>query len=116
GVLSGAAYAGQVGNPHMNFDKPQNVGHLFLCFRPDLFMPMGEFKERMDHLVRTVKSEPKADGFSEILMPGERETRSEERRRREGIPLSSDVVDALNAEAALSGIPNLELQDMPLVS
>lgn len=116
GVLSGAAFAGQVGNPHMNFDRPQNVGHLIICFRPDLFMPMEEFKTRMDELVTTVKKEPKAEGFDEILMPGERETRTSELRKKEGIPLSADVVEALNAEAAESSMAALDVRDTPFTA
>jgi LDH2 family malate/lactate/ureidoglycolate dehydrogenase len=107
GVLSGAAFAGGVGNPHMSFDRPQDVGHLFICFRPDLFMPIEAFKSRMDELVRVTKRQPKADGFSEILMPGEREERSWAERLRDGIPLSEEVLDALNAEADASEIPHL---------
>lgn len=113
GVLSGAAFAGAVGNPHMTFDRPQNVGHLFICFRPDLFMPLDAFTARMDELITTMKNEPKAQGFDEILVPGEREARCEARRRTEGIPLAPDLVQALNAEAVLSGIPELEVRSTP---
>jgi LDH2 family malate/lactate/ureidoglycolate dehydrogenase len=99
GVLTGAAFAGLVGNPHRGFDRPQDVGHLFLCIRPDLFMPREMFLERMDALIRATKTQPLAAGFDEILIPGERESRSEARRLLDGIPLSSDVVEALRQEA-----------------
>lgn len=114
GVLSGAAFAGAVGNPHVAFDRPQHVGHLFICFRPDLFMPLDTFTARMDELITTMKNEPKAHGFEEILVPGEREARCEKQRRATGIPLPLDVVDALNAEALLSGINTLKTQPEPL--
>ena len=107
GVLSGAAFAGRVGNPHVDFDRPQDVGHLFVCFRPDLFMPMQAFKDRMDELVDTMKNQPRAQGVDEILVPGERETRSQTLRSRDGIPLSVDVVDALNAEGRICGMADL---------
>lgn len=107
GVLSGAAFAGAVGNPHMSFDRPQDVGHLFICVRPDLFMPLESFRERMDELVRVTKSQPKAAGFDEILMPGEREERCRAERARNGVPLSADVVEALNKEASVAGIAPL---------
>lgn len=113
GVLSGAAFAGRVGNPHMDFDRPQNVGHLFMCFRPDLFMPMDVFKSRMDDLVATVKRQPRAEGIDEILIPGEREDRSRRRREKEGIPLSSDVCEKLDAEAAKAGLGPLNTNPAP---
>jgi LDH2 family malate/lactate/ureidoglycolate dehydrogenase len=31
GVLSGAAFAGEVGDQYKAFDRPQNVGHFFLA-------------------------------------------------------------------------------------
>jgi L-2-hydroxycarboxylate dehydrogenase (NAD+) len=107
GVLSGASFAGAVGNPHKDFDRPQDVGHLFLCFRPDLFIPREEFLARMDHLVRSLKAQPRADGFDEILMPGERESRTKAERERTGIPLPRAVAGALDAEAAQAGLPPL---------
>jgi LDH2 family malate/lactate/ureidoglycolate dehydrogenase len=100
GVLSGAAFAGAVGNPHTSFDRPQDVGHLFICFRPDLFMPLEDFKRRMDELVAVTKAQPKADGFAEILIPGEREERCRAARLQDGIPLPQEVLEALNKEAA----------------
>lgn len=104
GVLSGAAFAGGVGNPHKTFDRPQDVGHLFICYRPDLFMPLDAFRARMDTLVETVKAQPRAAGFDEILIPGEREARTKERRARSGIPLAPEVLQALNDEGAPLGL------------
>ncbi len=105
GVLSGAAFAGEVGNPHRDLAREQNVGHLFLVFRPDLFIPLEEFRERMDHLVRTLKRQPRADGFDEILMPGERESRMQAKREREGVPLPREVAEKLRAEGEAAGVP-----------
>jgi LDH2 family malate/lactate/ureidoglycolate dehydrogenase len=99
GVLSGAEFAGRVANPHRNFEQAQNVGHLFICLRPDLFMPREEFLGRMDELIAAVKTQPRASGFDEILIPGEREQRRETERLAHGIPLTPEVVDALRQEA-----------------
>jgi LDH2 family malate/lactate/ureidoglycolate dehydrogenase len=99
GVLSGAGFAGRVGSPHQTFDRPQNVGHLFICFRPDLFMPMETFLARMDELIATMKAQPRAAGFDEILVPGEREARCQADRLAHGIPLTRAVFAALCKEA-----------------
>merc|ERR1711994_80768 len=98
GVLTGAAFAGEVRSLYNDVTMPQNVGHLILCMRPDLFLPSVEdFKSRMDHLVATLKAQPRADGIEEILIPGEVESRAEMENTRVGIPLQPDVVDALQA-------------------
>lgn len=49
----------------------------------------------MDELVAILKRQPCAEGFDEILMPGEPESREEERRKVEGVPLQEDVVASL---------------------
>ncbi len=104
GVFTGAAFAGDVVNPHLDFSAPQNAGHFLMAIKPDLFMPMAEYKARMDTLVERAKACPRAEGFDEILIPGEPEAREHARRARDGIPLSTDIVDNLNKEAAMASI------------
>jgi LDH2 family malate/lactate/ureidoglycolate dehydrogenase len=104
GVLTGAAFAGEVKNPHLDFSGPQNAGHFFLAIKPDLFMPRAEFEARMDTLVERAKACPRAEGFDEILIPGEPEARAREERLKTGIPLTPDLVDALDEEAAKTGV------------
>jgi LDH2 family malate/lactate/ureidoglycolate dehydrogenase len=114
GVLSGAAYAGDVANQFEVFDRPQDVGHFFLAIKPDLFVTSEEFLQRMDTLVRRVHQGPKAQGFDEILMPGEMESRLETARSRTGIPYNAIDVAALQKEAAAAGQPPLPVAAGPL--
>ncbi|WP_420394152.1 Ldh family oxidoreductase [Acuticoccus sp.] len=107
GVLSGAAFAGNVGNPHTSFDRPQDVGHLFVCFRPDLFMPLERFRERMDEFVLAVKAQPRAEGFDAILVPGEREAQTERVRLASGIPLPAEIAEAIAAKGERAGLSPL---------
>ncbi len=86
GVLTGARFAGDVGDQYKNFDRPQGVGHFILVMKPDLFISTDDFTARMAELVDTVKANPKADGVEEIFMPGEPESLVEAARRSEGIP------------------------------
>lgn len=86
GVLTGANFAGGVGDQYRNFDRPQGVGHFILVMTPDIFISAAEFTARMAELVATVKANPKAKGVEEIFMPGEPEARIEAARRADGIP------------------------------
>lgn len=104
GVMSGAAFGGDVGNQYVDFDGPQNVGHCFIAIKPDLFMPRDEYAARLDALVERAKGCPTAEGFDEILMPGEPEARAEAARRQGGIPLAAAEIDALVAEAERAGV------------
>lgn len=104
GVLTGAAFGGEVKSLYFDHSVPQNVGHLFVALRPDLFMSRHSFEERMDAFVRQAKAAPRAAGFDEILIPGEPEARIAEIRSSGGIPVSADVLRELSAEAARAGL------------
>lgn len=100
GVMSGAAFGGEVRDQYKDFTAPQNVGHVFMAFRPDLFVSASEYRARISELVERAKSCPRADGFEEILMPGEREQRLAEQRRRAGVPVTQEDSEMLAAEEA----------------
>jgi LDH2 family malate/lactate/ureidoglycolate dehydrogenase len=59
----------------------------------------------MDALAARAKSCPRAEGFDEILIPGEPEARTAKQRLRDGIALTPDVVQALGKEAELAQVP-----------
>lgn len=104
GVLTGANFAGEVGNQYLDLDRPQGMGHFILIMRPDLFVTSEDFAARMAHLVDVLKSNPKADGVNEIFMPGERSAQKEAAHRRAGIPYRRADLDPLLTLAALCGV------------
>lgn len=89
GVLSGAAFGGEVGDMYKVLDRPQNVGHFFLAMRPDLFIPLEEYRQRMDALVDRIHRLEPRPGFDEVLLPGELESRELYQRSQSGIPYSA---------------------------
>jgi len=114
GVISGAAFAGNVGDQYKVYDRPQDVGHFFLAMKPNLFISEEEYRARMDTLVERVRTVPKAQGFDEILIPGEPEARLEAQHRKSGIPYSPHDLAPLNDEAAKAGVQRLPVSDRPL--
>lgn len=98
GVLSGSAYAGHVTGPY-DLSKPADVGHFLVAIKPDLFMSLDDFRERMQHLYERVVGSDKAAGVERIYFPGELEQLTQEEREKTGIPLVQAEIDALNAEA-----------------
>jgi LDH2 family malate/lactate/ureidoglycolate dehydrogenase len=114
GVLSGAAFAGDVGDQYKDFDRPQDVGHFFLVLRPDLFLPLAEYQARIDRLVERLRQCPPAQGFGEVLLPGEPEAREEAVRRRRGIPYGAAEIAALRQEAERAGVAMPPLSPRPL--
>lgn len=86
GVLAGSA-----------IDPDGDDGYLFIVFKPDLWVPLDEFKSEVTSLIDRIKSVPRAPGVEEIRIPGERGFKSRERLSREGIEVDRLVYDALAA-------------------
>ena len=59
---------------------------------------------------------PTAADSNEVLIPGDPERRTEETRRRTGIPYSATEVAALQQEAAKAGVAPLAVSEIPLGS
>jgi LDH2 family malate/lactate/ureidoglycolate dehydrogenase len=114
GVISGAAFGGDVGNQYLDFDRPQNVGHFLLAMKPDLFISRDEYESRMDSLVDRVRSCPTAEGFDEVMVPGEPEARKEALRLREGIPYNPAELGDLRKLAETQGVGLFRVSNVPL--
>lgn len=99
GVMSGSAFGGEVGNQYLDHDRPQNVGHCFIAFRPDLAVSADAYRTRIDALVERAKASPRVAEDQPILMPGEPEALTERERLRDGIPLSAEDRAGLRGEA-----------------
>jgi LDH2 family malate/lactate/ureidoglycolate dehydrogenase len=108
GVLSGSAFAGGVTNPY-DPSRPADVGHFIVAIKPDLFMSLDEFKERMDVLYRKVVGSEKMAGVERIYMPGEIEQLRHGERLKSGIPYTAGEIAELNAEADRVGIKHMEV-------
>ena len=54
------------------------------------FIDPADFADEAARLARAIRSEPRADGFDEILMPGERGDRVLAEREKGGIPVPAD--------------------------
>ena len=99
GVLSGAAFAMHLGTLE-NLEAEQNLGHIFMAMRTDLFMSKDEFGARMDEIVRMLKSSPPAPDTARVLAPGELERQNEANNKVLGVPLVPSVIDQLAALGA----------------
>ena len=69
GVLTGGNHGGKVKDPFDDFTGPQNVGHLFITFKKDLFQK--NYNERIINNIKIIQKLPKANGIKKILYPGE---------------------------------------------
>jgi LDH2 family malate/lactate/ureidoglycolate dehydrogenase len=68
----------------------------------------------VEQAIQEAKASPLAPGFTEILMPGERGFREEDRRRREGIPIFDSVWQRLRELMAGRGLDIAAVAGAPL--
>jgi len=104
GVLTGAGFGKYVNNMYENWEESQNVGHVFIAVDINRFIPVEQFKARMDQYIQEIKQEPKATGVEEILIPGELEHRRSLERKEFGIELQPKVVEELTAIGKTYGV------------
>ena len=69
GVLTGGNHGGKVKDPFDDFSGPQNIGHLFIVFKPNLFVK--DYSKRIKQNIKRIKKLPKLKGVKKIYYPGE---------------------------------------------
>jgi LDH2 family malate/lactate/ureidoglycolate dehydrogenase len=83
-----------------------NNAVFIVVFRIDSFMPLDEFKAKVDQLIKKIKNSPKKPSVQEIYLPGEIELQTREKRLREGIPLPEKTWENIQAIVKKLGIEN----------
>jgi LDH2 family malate/lactate/ureidoglycolate dehydrogenase len=76
-------------------DAQDHAGYLFIAFKPDLLMPLDEYRRALAAEIARIKATPRQDGAEEIRVPGERAYRERARLAREGIEIDRRIHDAL---------------------
>tara|TARA_A100001011_G_C14228179_1_gene807553 strand:- start:407 stop:1411 length:1005 start_codon:yes stop_codon:yes gene_type:complete len=69
GVVTGGNHGGKVKDPFDDFTGPQNIGHLFITMKTNLFV--RNYKDRIKENIKRIKKLPKIKGIKEILYPGQ---------------------------------------------
>ena len=67
------------------------AGAFVIALDPEWFGGAQTYRMAVERSLAGLRGQPAADGFDEILVPGDPERRSRERRVREGIPISDPV-------------------------
>ena len=103
-VLTGAAVTKEVKSWIFDYDKPTNEGHAFIAINIGAMMPIQQFKDRMDRLIKEIKESPKAKGVERIYLPGEMEWERRDEALKNGIELPEDVIASLTGLAEDVGL------------
>jgi ureidoglycolate dehydrogenase (NAD+) len=96
-VLAAAPIQAQALGPKKRTPHTGNTAMLVIDI--ETFRPLVEFQTDADALAAVVKALPRQAGFDEILLPGERGSRTEAARRKTGIPIPAKLWQELEAIA-----------------
>ena len=86
GVLTGGNHAGKVKDPFDDFSGPQNIGHLFITFKTNLFV--NNYNSRIKDNIKRIKRLPKIKGVKNIMYPGENKFKSFKTNKKKDIKIS----------------------------
>ena len=70
-------------------------GYLFIAFKPDMFLPLDDYRRSLADWIAAIKATPRQEGVDEIRIPGERAHRERARLIKEGIEIDRRIYDAL---------------------
>ncbi len=100
-VLCGALSGAGCSNSEEYRSRPFYGGNGVFMMAIDIgkLTDIGAFKRRVDDLFRSVRSSPVAPGYEEILIPGDPERRTREKRLREGIYIEDKTWGEISALA-----------------
>lgn len=114
GLLSGMPIGQKIssmfGDP---LSEPRNLGHYFSAIRIDAFVDPDEFKQRLQRLAETVRSEPARTEDSPVLFPGDPEKQMKQQRLDKGIPIPIAEMKKLDALADSQRIESLSTHAQP---
>ena len=93
GVFVGSNHAGKVKDPFDDFSGPQNIGHLFIAFKDNLFV--RNYKKDIKSNIRSIKKTSKLKG-QRIFYPGEQKYLRKKMNSRKMIKIPKNIKKDLN--------------------
>ncbi len=94
GVITGGNHGGKVKDPFDDFSGPQNIGHLFIVMKPNLFVK--NYNQKIKENIKRIKRLPKIRGVREILYPGQNKYDRYKKNLKKGIEIPQNILKEIN--------------------
>ena len=95
GVLTGASHGGKAKDPFDDFSGPQNIGHLFITFKSNLFL--NDYIPRIKQNLKRVKKLPKIKGIKEIMYPGQNKYKRYKKNMNKKINIPHEILKDISS-------------------
>ena len=111
GILAGTLNGAAMGRAVIDFNHDDhsvtNTGQAIAVIDPAAFGDVGEFKARVDQLVRELRGSERMPGVDRIWLPGEQSEAKRTTYARDGIPIAPVLLTQLNTVSAQLKVPSL---------
>jgi ureidoglycolate dehydrogenase (NAD+) len=95
GLLMDTMFGDDVPSMYDDTSSPQKLGHFVGAIDVDTFTELDRFTDRIELMIDDLKDLRTAEGFDEVLVPGEPEARTRSDRLESGVPLGDGVWSTL---------------------
>lgn len=104
GALTGSRILGEIPAWFLQTERDIGNGHIHIAIDIARFADPAVFRERVDTIVSMLKATPLMPQAREILMPGERAWRTQQRQQAQGIAIAAPVAADLRVLAERLGV------------
>lgn len=99
-VLTGSLIGGLLSTEQTSGWNPSEYGCLLVALDIGSFTELDTFKQKVSRMCQLIRQEPPADGFDQVLVPGDRGMAKIEAARQKGyIDVDPHIIEALDALA-----------------
>lgn len=106
GTLSGGTYSRSICANTVT-DRAQHIAHLFFVMNPDFYMSREALDKNIEQYVADFRNVRTKADVKKLLLPGELEWQTIQDRTANGIPVSTAIINELNAFADKVGVEHL---------
>ena len=103
-VLSGVPWGPHINKMYTEMDQSRDLGHFIMVMDFNHIMPTETFKDRLGEMTDEIHQLPPAEGFTEVLYPGELEGLRRAQRAQAGIPIDPGLYQELSSLGQRFGV------------
>jgi ureidoglycolate dehydrogenase (NAD+) len=104
GPLNGMPFGPHIPAMYGDMSERRTLGSFMLAINPHHFGGGGSLAATAAAMAGEARSQPRANDAEEILVPGDPEYRTEEQRRRDGIPVEPGLLREMRSWGAKLGV------------
>ncbi len=104
GVLTGASLTSDIKDWAKQADQVSDQGYNFIAVDVESFMPRNVYDQRIDGLIKRIRSSRKIQGVDRIYLPGEIEHENEQQAHSQGMSLQDWHLESLKQLAISLGL------------